>query len=110
VETVLVEILLSGWEDMSSSTPPARRRNLKSEFGGASRDRTDDLIVANDGVAHSYLTDSTRPSRSSLPVFILFIGSITEAQTAGLPCLPQAEQFKPQTNHKIQEVLPLSVY
>jgi len=53
VEAVLVETPLSGWEDMSSSTPLAQRKNIEPEFGGASRDRTDDLIVANDNVIGS---------------------------------------------------------
>ena len=51
MEAVLVETPLSGWEDMSSSTPLARRKNIEPEFGGASRDRTDDLIVANDALS-----------------------------------------------------------
>ena len=51
MEAVLVETPLSGWEDMSSSTPLARRKNIEPEFGGASRDRTDDLIVATDALS-----------------------------------------------------------
>src|SRR5690348_2480946 len=48
--------------------------------GGASRDRTDDLIVANDAVRQDHLTDSNHPYGTSLSVFTPFIGSITEAQ------------------------------
>ena len=35
-------------------------RQVIESIGGASRDRTDDLIVANDGVPGSDLTDSIR--------------------------------------------------
>jgi len=38
----------------------AKPKNLPAKFGGASRDRTDDLIVANDEFRHSHLTDSIR--------------------------------------------------
>ncbi len=32
--------------------------NIESEFGGASRDRTDGLVVANDGSCRCYPADS----------------------------------------------------
>jgi len=35
-------------------------RQVVERFGGASRDRTDDLIVANDGIRRSHVIDSTR--------------------------------------------------
>ena len=34
--------------------------NIESEFGGASRDRTDGLVVANDGSCRCYLADSAK--------------------------------------------------
>jgi len=36
--------------------------NIESGFGGASRDRTDGLVVANDGVRRNHLIDSIRAS------------------------------------------------
>ena len=35
-----------------------KTRQVIEKNGGASRDRTDGLVVANDGIVHDHLTDS----------------------------------------------------
>ena len=52
--------------------------NIESEFGGASRDRTDGLVVANDAYRHYYLTDSSRLVYRCNHFFASFIGTAPE--------------------------------
>ena len=46
------------------------------DFGGASRDRTDDLIVANDEFCHRHLVDSINSLRNFYHFQHLFIGPV----------------------------------
>ena len=64
-----------------------KSREVIEKIGGASRDRTDDLIVANDNIVHGQLTENSRLQSSPAAFFTPTFGSITEAQRGRSVCL-----------------------
>jgi len=68
------------------------KSGVRWKIGGASRDRTDDLIVANDDITHSQLTDKPCLRFSPVAISRPIAGSITEAQRGRSVCLKPATQ------------------